>query len=507
MPSRMLVNCPDLSIYLDAVPLVQGLSLSVAAGEIIALIGANGCGKSTLLEEIRNRAAGTVTAPGPFEPHIKGAINLPSSLAVGYLRQMIRGGKGTPSSPTAGRAAKLAVELGLDSPERSADSMSDGELQKAALAHVLTAESELLLLDEPTNYLDIAGLTVLEQHLDMLRRRGMGILIVTHDRTLTDNVADETVLMTRERCYRMPGGASAVWAMREDDISHRQQRTSEIKRKIRQLQDDVSRKNTWGANKEASKKGAGRAKPAIAKAAARLHARAKVSQRKKEWEIAKLEKTKPFVPKPVHLILPERTVRRRQVFSAEDVTFGYAPDRPILEDVTIGAMATDKTCLMGANGSGKSTLLKLIAGELEPAGGELARNMSVPVAVVPQGLAGYFTAEKLLDNFADCPLPESEIRRALGAVQLRREKVLEKVSAFSYGELMRAAVVRCLLAGAEFLILDEPTSHLDIETIQVLSDLLQRFDGGFLIVSHDRAFVAEIAERLYVLEDKRLRLV
>jgi ATP-binding cassette subfamily F protein 3 len=162
---------------------------------------------------------------------------------------------------------------------------------------------------------------------------------------------------------------------------------------------------------------------------------------------------------------------------------------------------------MGANGSGKSTILKLAQGKLRPQSGDFYLNESVPTAYVPQGLGGFFSEETLLDNFNVCNFDETSIRQHLGAALIRKDKVHEPIENFSQGELMRAAIVRCILLRAEFLFLDEPTSHLDIESINVLEHLLQSFKGGFVLVSHDRSLVANVAETVYVLEHKGLRLV
>jgi ATPase subunit of ABC transporter with duplicated ATPase domains len=146
-------------------------------------------------------------------------------------------------------------------------------------------------------------------------------------------------------------------------------------------------------------------------------------------------------------------------------------------------------------------------GKLTPQRGSCYRNEGVRIAHVPQGLTGFFRHDRLLDNFDDCDCDQTTIRKYLGAVQIRNEKACDRIGSFSYGELMRAAIVKCILMRAEFMFLDEPTSHLDIESIEVLEQLLQSFPGGFLLISHDRSFVANVAEKLYTLDDGRLLLV
>ena len=237
--------------------------------------------------------------------------------------------------------------------------------------------------------------------------------------------------------------------------------------------------------------------------------RAVIARKKSEKEQKRLAEIKPFVPKQVDLKFPSIDIKRRRVFSFEDVNFGYnvKESEDLLINITFAVDTTDKICLMGTNGTGKTTLLKIIMGQLNPSRGKLSVNDSVKLAYIPQGLQGFFTKSTLLENFSGCPYTETDIRKYLGAVMLRRDKVTNDLGAFSYGELMRAAVVRCILEQAEFLLWDEPTSHLDIESIAVLENILNEFQGGFLIISHDRAFVENTAKNLYLLEDNSVKII
>jgi ATPase subunit of ABC transporter with duplicated ATPase domains len=161
---------------------------------------------------------------------------------------------------------------------------------------------------------------------------------------------------------------------------------------------------------------------------------------------------------------------------------------------------------MGGNGAGKTTLLKLITGQLAPDSGTAYRNEAVRLTVIPQGLVGYFQHDCLLDNFRFSDIPEESVRQYLGAALLRGETVLRPLDQLSQGELMRAAIVHTILQQSDFFILDEPTSHLDLESIAVLESLLTSFSGGYLVVSHDRAFVSTIADRLFYVDAGGIRL-
>ncbi len=513
MSSKPLLNIKDLSIAFVNTKVLESFSLSVGSGEIVAVLGANGCGKTTILNVLLARQGMKPDYIERNQVKLGGVIDTPKGLTLSYLPQNLRrdlapGALDTVDYSLAATEARLRKAISLDIDAREPEKLSDGQLQKLAIVKTLTAEADLYVLDEPTNYLDIDGITALEETLAQLRERGKGVLMVTHDRTLTDNLADKTAFITQNGIYHCSGGFSAAWELTTGDFEVRKKQASDIRKRIDHLQSDVRRKFGWATSKEASKRGAGSGKPAIAKQAKKMADRAKAVQKRADREIADLKDRKPFIPKTLNLSFPAHTIKNRVAFALREVSFSYgdvnAPS--LVKKATLGASTTDKLCLMGANGAGKSTLFKLILGELEPSHGERSLHPSVRLRYLPQGLTGFFTKARLLDNLRDSA-DETIVRQCLGAALLRRDKVVNPVSSFSQGELMRAAIVKCILERAEFLLLDEPTSHLDIESIQVLEELLRSFQGGFLIVSHDRSFVENVSDKLYLLEKGRVRLV
>lgn len=517
MSRGMLINVKNLSASYLEKTLFTGLSFSVERGELLALVGANGCGKSTILHLIEDRIEREDRA-NQVQLEVSGEIVGASSLRIRLLPQHLRDSADDPirEAETDGelvsRQALLSEMFGLSERPSTATKVSEGELQKRAIINALLSDSDLLLLDEPTNYLDIAGITAFEDQMLLLKQEGKGMILVTHDRTLADNLADCTILIEPTAICQTIGGASQAWSVRSVDISSRQKQAKDIKKKIGQLQDDMRAKSGWAAAKERQIIGSRGAKGHISKLSRKMAKRAKVVQRRAEKEVEKLESTKPFVPKQVHLAFPEREIRNRQVFALENVTFSYpsaakSVSVPLLEDVTLAASTKEKICLMGANGSGKSTIMRLAMNDLSPNAGRSQLNDGVRTAFVPQGLAGFFEHDTLLDNFFETGQDETTIRRFLGGALIRKGKSVDTLKQFSYGELMRAAIVKCILSGAEFLFLDEPTSHLDIESIEVLEQMLEDYRGGFLLISHDRSFVGNVAERLYLLADGHLRLV
>jgi len=520
MPVKPLVSIKSLTVRINDRILFENLSVSVHRRELLVVAGANGSGKSTLLGLMDSAISDSreeFTKPG-FE--INGSIFTLPGIRSTYLRQdrwIISSSTYNENQRTAKHVGEIAVlrdEFGVSQSLSESAKMSDGEARKLSIIHALLDDADLYLLDEPTNHLDIAGITALERHIEQLKRENRGIILITHDRTLADNFADQTVLFTENGVYRSAGGITAIGTLKQSDIDSRQRRADEIRKKVNQLQEDARAKAGWSAVSERRKRGAGLSRPYFARKSARMAKRAKITQMRIEKELSQLKKTKPYIPKELNIHLPEYDVRHRTVLHLEDVAFKYDTQRdskqttePILNDITISASTRDRICIMGANGSGKSTLIKLIRGELIPASGIRHFNESVSSAIIPQGLKGFFKRDTLLENFNDCDRSQTEIRQYLGAALIRKDKVLEPLDSFSHGELMRAAIVKCVLLRAEFLYLDEPTTHLDIESIEILEEILNGFPGGFLLISHDRAFVSNVTEKLYTIEDNRLRLI
>ncbi len=523
MSEQAQVNLSRVNVSYGSNLLFEALSFSVHAGELIALAGANGCGKSTVLNLVAGRCERKEISDDSSDLRVLGEISPATGIQIAYLPQKIGADVGRISTHAAGApdggsaAAKLLGDFGLqygDSDLRQ--TLSGGELQKLALVDVLSMDVDLYLFDEPTNYLDLDGIVAFEEHLARLKSQRKAILLVTHDREITDHLADRTVLLSPHGIHIAPGGSSAAQAIQTEEYQARRHQAAELRKKINQLQQDSRARAGWAASKEKQKKGAGKARAYIAKMSKKMAKRSKAVQRRADKKAEELNRIKPFVPRRINLKLPSFDVRHREVFSLRGVSFDYgrvesgindSPTTRLLHHVDLSASTRDRICLMGANGSGKSTILNIIRQMLTPCEGSCHVNESVPISVLPQGLQGVFEGRRLLDHFSDCGYSETVVRQYLGAALIRKDKVRDPVESFSYGELMRAAIVKAILARAEFLILDEPTSHLDIESIQILEHVLTGYPGGIIFVSHDRRFVENMAEKLYLLEQGRLRLV
>ena len=512
--------------------------------EIVGLCGPNGCGKSTLLESLAGHhrlSSGSLTGPG----HAVLALQDPSSETSGTqgdacdvvvrlallskvprlfaLACEMEGGSWECAGDfqdqggydLVARAERWAVHFDLEELlESSFRHLSMGQKRRVELAASFGAHPDVLLLDEPTNGLDLRGLAQLEEALGLQRDRG-AVLLVSHDRELCDRVCDRTLLMeqgaaergaadvrTTEVLVEVRGGYTAARQLQQQTQDAKQHHARTLTAAIRALEAEARQRSQWSDRKEASKRGAGAAKPYIAKRAKRMMQRAKAAEHRAERKLAELREARPFVEKGLHLPLHTDAAPVRTVVRLAGAELPYGTRHPL--DLVL--RTTDKVGLLGENGAGKTTLLRALAGEIEPVRGDIQRG-EVDSAWVRQDALETFEGRTLVEHFVQRGICANEARRLLGAMGVRGARPDAATTTLSMGERVRAALVHAALAEADFLFLDEPTAHLDVESIERLSDRLARSPQGFLLVSHDRRLLGDVCDRLYLLSSCGLQEV
>jgi ATP-binding cassette subfamily F protein uup len=471
-----LLALQDIELTLGSAPLLHGAELSVSAGERICLVGRNGSGKSTLLKV----AAGLLTAdagvrfaqPGatirylPQEPDLAGFAN---------VRDYVNEGLGPGDDPH--RAAYLLDQLGLTGDEQPAR-LSGGEARRAALARTLAPSPDVLLLDEPTNHLDLPAIAWLERELLSLRS---GLVIISHDRRLLTNVGRSIVWLDGGITRRLDQGFSEFEGWRDTVLEEEQTERHKLARKI-VMEEHWLRYGVTARRKRNQK---------------RLGNLLALRQQHRESRGGAAG---------LRMEAAEAETSGKLVCVAEDVSKSYG-ERTIVRDLSMRVLRGDRLGIIGANGAGKTTLLNLLTGVIPPDSGRVKLGTNLTTITLDQRretLDDEMTlAKTLTEGGSDMVLVNGQQRHVIGYMKdflFGPEQANTPVGKLSGGERGRLMLARALAKPVNLLVLDEPTNDLDLETLDLLQELLADHPGTVLVVSHDRDFLDRVATSVIAAE-------
>ncbi|MEO9176836.1 MAG: ABC-F family ATP-binding cassette domain-containing protein [Gaiellales bacterium] len=482
---RQLVSVERLGKGFGAGPVLRDVSLGIAAGERVGVVGANGAGKSTLLSlvaRLDEPDAGQVTWTTDLRVGLLGQLDTLDPAKT--IRHEVIGGLADHEwagdrrmrevlEGTLGGVAISRFPAGLDT---VIGPLSGGERRRIALAKLLLEGPELLLLDEPTNHLDLEAVSWLAGHL--VARRG-ALVVVTHDRWFLDTVCTQTWEIDGGSVLAHDGGYAAwVLARAERD---RVAAVSEGRR-----QNLLRKELAWLRRGPPART----TKPRFRIDAANA-----------------LIANEPAARNRAELLRFASARLGRSVLDVEaaSVTLG---ERALLRRITWRLGPGDRVGLVGVNGSGKTTLLRLLSGELEPTGGLVKRGSTVRLGVLSQDLEELAGGQRVLES-----LETLRSRVALGdGRELTASQLCERfgfvgnrqwafVADLSGGERRRLQLMRLMMTEPNVLLLDEPTNDLDIDTLTALEDLLDDWPGTLVVVSHDRYFVERVCDDVYAITD------
>lgn len=496
----------------------KDVSFMVEKGEHIGLVGVNGSGKTTLLH--------CLLEPSYID---SGSIRFEPGISVGYVQQGFTDIKGTiwefmlQSCPeilrlreelqrleaevsTAAddvletimeeytrvtkryeyldgyhyenRIKRVLIGLGYTEEwwEQDAATLSGGQKTRLMLAAALVRNPDFLILDEPTNHLDIVMTQWLEAYL---REFKGGLLVVSHDRAFLDNVAVRILEMEAGKLQSFKGNYSRY-------LEQKAIQTATLEAAYAAQQDYIARTEAYIRRFKAGIKS--------------KMARGRQSQ------LNRLERMDaPVKNEEFELRLPPATECADRVLIMEDLSIGYG-EKVLAQGINITLRRGEKAALLGANGTGKTTLLKTILGEIQPLKGKAKIGNRVQIGYFSQSYERLDPKQTLLENFVmEYGFTEERTRSMLGGMLFHGDDVFKEIGTLSGGQKARLVLLKLVLDGANCLVLDEPTNHLDIMAREAVEAALTAFDGTVLVVSHDRYFINEVADRIWEIEDGQLK--
>lgn len=515
-----MISITNLSYYIGGRALYENASMFVKPKDKIGLIGLNGRGKSTLLRLIN----------GEYTPDA-GSISKSNDCTLGFLNQDLLSYQTDDAIVTvAMEAFKDAVDtqrqieqllhrleteyseelvnkltklqerfeqldgysmqakaeevlegIGFSTADlhRPLKQFSGGWRMRVMLAKLLLEKPSVLMLDEPTNHLDLPSIEWVENYL---RTYEGAVIIVSHDRRFLDNVINKTVEVTMQQLVTYEGNYSFYLQEKELRQEIQQNAFENQQQKIRQTERFIERFK------------------AKATKARQVQSRVKALER--------MDMIEEVVDDTATVNFKFKFSQQpgRYIVTLKDVSKAYG-NLEILKNTSATIERGDKIALIGANGKGKSTLLRIIAGE-EPVNGERTQGFNVIRAFYAQHqLESLHVDNEILEELkqAGSGKTEQELRNVLGCFLFSDEDVFKKIKVLSGGEKSRVALAKTLISEANFLLLDEPTNHLDFISENILIQALQQYLGSFVVVSHNRHFVSQVANKIWYIEDKQIK--
>ncbi|MBR0696135.1 ABC-F family ATP-binding cassette domain-containing protein [Bradyrhizobium lablabi] len=471
-----LIQLKDISLTFGGTPLLTGVELSVSASERVCLIGRNGSGKSTLLR----------IAAGLVEPD-SGSRFVQPGATIRYLPQepdftghattlsYVEGGLGPGDDRY--QARYLLEQLGLTGEEDPAH-ISGGEARRAALARVLAPSPDILLLDEPTNHLDLPTIEWLEGEL---AGRRCALVLISHDRRFLTNLSRTTAWLDRGQIRQIDRGFGAFEAWRDEVLAEEEREQHKLDRKI------VNEEHwlRYGVS--------GRRKRNV-KRLGNLHA---LRDQRRNYRGATGNAT---------LAAAEAEKSGRLVIEAKDIAKAYG-DRQIVDGFSTRIQRGDRLGIVGPNGAGKTTLVHLLIGNDPPDSGSVRLGANIEMATLDQhreSLDPRLTlAEALTGGRGDHVMVGDKTKHVIGYMKdflFAQEQRGTPLEALSGGERGRLMLARALAKPSNLLVLDEPTNDLDLETLDVLEEMLGDYEGTVILISHDRDFLDRVVTSVIVPE-------
>ena len=500
--------------------LLQGLSFEIQEGECVAILGRNGCGKTTLFKILTgemdydegevfvnpHKRIGLISQIPEFpllytvEDVLRSAFApimavrrrmeaLEQQMAQGATDALLQEYDALGAKFQAGGGYEMDVEvdkicngLGITAPQRTQlfDSLSGGEKTRVNLARLLLEKTDILLLDEPTNHLDLNSVEWLESYIKAFKGT---VLTISHDRYFLDRVADRVIEIVDGHAEFYSGNYSFYMDEKQARFDLQMKQYEQEQAKLKQLGYTVERMKGWGINNRT------------------LYRRAMSIQHRMD-RIRKTER--PKTEKTMRATFGEKDFSGDVVFEMKNVAKSF-DDRTLFSDVELLVEGGERIALLGDNGTGKTTFIKCLLGD-ETCAGKIKFGPTVKWGYLPQTIHFEHPERSLYDTMLyEKKCTPQMARDRLGAFLFQGEDVFKTVGTLSGGEKSRLRLCMLMDEKINLLILDEPTNHLDIASREWIEAAIEEFEGVLLFVSHDRYFIEKFAERIWLLEDGKIR--
>ena len=479
MANDIVLQLKDICLVRGAKPIFSGVDLSLLTRERMALVGPNGVGKSTLLQIIsghmefdkgeRVLATGANISTQFQEPDFTGFSDI-----VAWVSQDIPRTHNDEREQGIVRAQAIAAlhDFGLEE-DINIQGLSGGEARRAALARVFAAEPDLMLLDEPTNHLDVAAIEALEEKLKAYKG---AILLISHDRTFLENVSTSCLWLRNGKAKKLGQSFKAFdeWA---ENIEQQETRALEkLDLRLKEETHWLSRGVTARRSRNM-----GRLRRLYEMRETRVQALANLSGA------------------AASVKAQSGDISSKLVLEAKNVQKAYDEKRPLIKDFNLRILRGDRIGIVGPNGIGKSTLIKMLVGELNADSGNIRRAKNLTLSYLDQSRAKLDPKATLWETFAPHGgdmIMVQDVQRHVAAYAkdflFSSAQLRQPVGSFSGGERNRVMLALSMARPSNFLVLDEPTNDLDMDTLDVLEEVLANYDGTIILVSHDRAFLDHV---------------
>jgi len=463
-----LLHLRDISLTFGGTPLLEGAELAVMRGDRLCLVGRNGSGKSTLLKiaagQIEADSGERFVQPGATIRYLSQEPDLS-----GHATTLAYAEDGLAPGDDPYRAQYLLEILGLTG-EENPNNLSGGEARRAALARALAPKPDILMLDEPTNHLDLPAIGWLEKELSGLPS---AIVMISHDRRFLETLSKATVWLDRGEIKRLDKGFGAFEEWRDDLLEQESEARHKLDRKI-------ARETHWLIHGVSARRKRNQR---------RLGNLNEMRQQKRELR---------QVTGDVKMTVAQADTPGKLVIDAEDITKSYG-DRTLIDGFSTRILRGDRVGIVGPNGAGKTTLLNILTGLAEPDTGRAKVGVAVEMVTLDQKRESLNPRTSLSDALTggsgDTVSVAGQPRHVIGYMKdflFLPEQAPTPIGELSGGERGRLMLARALARPSNLLVLDEPTNDLDLETLDLLQEMLADYEGAVLLVSHDRDFIDRV---------------